>query len=310
MRKSPPQLYLGVDLGGTAMKGAVIGIDGSFLAEQSVRTPVERGRTGILAALKVLIADLLAQSPGAIEGIGIGSAGRIDAGTGTVLYATDNLPGWTGTAVTAEIAAAFPYPVFTDNDVNVAAIGEGWLGAAEDLTSFAFIALGTGVGGALVADGRLIRGTKGAAGEFGHMLVQPGGIPCNCGQRGCLEQYASGTALNRIARAISPDWDSYIFIEAVRGGNAPAIRAMHEFTRTLAAGLVNVHNLFDPPAILLGGGLIDSRDVWWSPLESALQELTPVEISVRPALLGNRAGILGAARMAMPAYQLNESTGG
>ncbi|MNI30514.1 N-acetyl-D-glucosamine kinase [compost metagenome] len=292
--------YLGIDLGGTAMKGSLVHTDGSIGAMHSMRTPIELGRTGILQALVELIAHMFELSgEWNVTGIGIGSAGRIDTKSGTVLYATDNLPGWTGTEIAKEIEQRFPYPVVVDNDVNVAAVGECWIGAAVEEKSVAFMALGTGVGGALVVDGALIQGHQGGAGDLGHQIINPGGMSCNCGQRGCLEQYASGTALNRESRAIASDWDSRRLVEAYMQGDVRAQEVMKRFTAHLAVGLINVQRMFDPDLIVLGGGLIEARHSWWDSLLLAIAEHTSLNLRIEPALLGNRAGMIGAARLAM-----------
>lgn len=294
------RVYVGVDLGGTGIKGAIVRTDGSMIANHLVRTPIELGRSGILKAVEDIIAFLLEQAGSLdVAAIGIGSAGRIDAKNGTVIYATDNLPGWTGTPIAAYIGERFSLPVVVDNDVNVAAVGENWLGAAQGQRSFAFMALGTGVGGAVISGGSLIQGREGGAAELGHLILRPEGIPCNCGQIGCLEQYASGTALNRFAREIDATWNSRRLMEAFTEGDHRAQKAIEDFAANLAIGLINVQRMFDPDLIVMGGGLIDARHIWWEPLTQALQERTQLKLHLEPAALGNRAGLLGAARLAM-----------
>jgi glucokinase len=300
MHANSGRAYLGIDLGGTGIKGSIVHEDGSFGEPYMLRTPVELGRDGIMNTLENVIDRLLKQADGlSISGIGVGSAGRIDASSGVVIYATDNLPGWTGTPIAQRLGSRFGYPVAVDNDVNAAAVGEGWIGAAKEEDTFAFVALGTGVGGAVVANGALIRGFQGSAGELGHLITVPGGHPCNCGQKGCLEQYVSGTALNRLARALSPDSDSRRLMEAYVEGEVHAQEVIHTFADYLAIGLINVQRMLDPNRIVLGGGLVDARNVWWEPLMLALREQSTIELSIVPARLGNQAGMLGAARLAM-----------
>lgn len=297
--------YLGIDLGGTAIKGSLVHIDGSLVAIHMVRTPIELGRNGIIQALVDLISSLLELSGELnVAGIGIGSAGRIDSMNGSVLYATENLPGWTGTQIAKEIEQRFPYPVVVDNDVNAAAVGESWIGAATEQKSFVLMALGTGVGGAVVVDGALIHGHQGGEGDLGHLIIIPGGAACNCGQKGCLEQYASGTALNRHAREIASDWDSRRLVEASMLGDAQARKVIDRFVANLAVGLINVQRMLDPDLIVLGGGLIEARNSWWDALLQAVTEHTNLKLRLQPALLGNRAGIIGAARLAMLADKM------
>lgn len=297
-------VYIGIDLGGTGMKGGIVAQDGTLSHVQSVPTPVEEGREGILRNLYALVEALKASADSPVQAVGIGSAGRIDHIKGEVFYATSNLPGWTGTPVAALVQEHCGLPAFIDNDVNVAAVGEAWIGAAASYRSFAFVALGTGVGGAIVSDGVLLHGERGGGGEVGHMILHPGGLPCNCGQAGCLEQYVSGTALNRAARAIDPEWTSRTLIERCAAGDARAVQAIDTFVRNLAAGLVSVRNAVDPKVIVLGGGLIDAKDVWWDRLEQAIREATPKEVPILAAKLGNRAGMVGAAKIAMDRRQL------
>jgi len=292
-------VVIGIDLGGTGIKGGLVSADGALTGVQSVRTPVEEGRDGILNNLYGLVKALQDSADEPVEAVGIGSAGRIDHINGSVFYATDNLPGWTGTPIAALVQEHCGLPAFVDNDVNVAAVGEAWIGAAAQYRNFAFVALGTGVGGAIVSDGQLLHGEFGGAGEVGHLILHPFGLPCNCGQAGCFEQYASGTALNRIAHGINPDWDSRTLVERCAAGDAKAVEAIEGFVRDLAVGLVSIRNAVDPSVIVLGGGLIDAKHVWWDRLLQALKEATPKQLPIAAATLGNRAGMVGAAKIAL-----------
>lgn len=290
-------LTIGIDLGGTEMKGGLVNAEGELMHEHRVRTPVEEGRDGILRELKTLAHVLIAEAPASVASIGIGSAGRVNPLEGSIVYATNNLPGWTGTRVAQEIEDATGLPVFVDNDVNVAAAGEAWMGAAKGYQSFALVALGTGVGGALVYGGQLLHGASGGAGEIGHMILQPGGRPCNCGQHGCLEQYVSGTALQRSAREANSEWTSRKLLELCGEGHDLAVQLVDEFVQHLANGLISLKNLYDPEHIVLGGGVADAWAIWGPRLEQSLSALTPKPIPVSPALLRNKAGIIGAARL-------------
>lgn len=290
------RVSIGIDLGGMEIKGGVVDASGWLLAERRRRTPAKEGREGILAALKSLAAELIAEADGAAVSIGIGSLGRIDANAGIIVNAP-NLPGWTGTEAARELSAAAGLPVYVDNDVNAAAVGEAWVGAAGDSRSFAFVALGTGVGGALVHNGQLLHGATGGAGEVGHMLMVPGGHPCNCGQQGCWEQYVSGTALQRRAREVNPEWNSRRLMELCESGQEAATELVDAFVLNLASGLVSLRNMYDPERIVLGGGVADSRHVWWEKLERTLERLSPKAVPIRPAVLGNKAGMIGAARL-------------
>lgn len=293
---SDGRVSIGIDLGGTEIKGGVVDAAGRLLVERRRRTPAEEGREGLLGALKSLAAELIAEADGAADNVGIGSLGRIDANAGVIVNAP-NLPGWTGTRAARELSEVLGLPVYVDNDVNAAAVGEAWVGAAGASRSFAFVALGTGVGGALVHNGQLLHGATGGAGEVGHMLLVPGGHPCNCGQQGCWEQYVSGTALQRMAREINPEWNSRRLMELCEEGQESASQLVDAFVLNLASGLVSVRNMYDPEQIVLGGGVVDSRRAWWEKLERALERQTPKAVPIRPAALGNKAGMIGAARL-------------
>lgn len=290
--------YIGIDLGGTGIKGAVVDEGGIIHTRYQTPTPVAEGATGILRALKDVITRLVSTG-NSISGIGIGTAGQVNPAEGIVRYATDNLPGWTGMRLAEEVAASFALPVAIENDANAAAFGEGWLGAAVFLNHYAMLTLGTGVGGAIVHGGELISGRQGAAGEFGHMVLHPGGFPCSCGQRGCMEHSLSGTALNRLAADAYPGWDGRQLIAAFAAGNERAAVAMEVFMNDLSLAVHNIQSLFDPEVIVLGGGVAESYSLWWETWMNKLTAASALAITVVPAKLGNEAGIIGAARMIM-----------
>jgi len=301
-------VYIGIDLGGTEMKGGLVDLGGILLCERRTATPVKEGRLGIMRELKAAIEALIGEAGGRpVLGIGIGSAGRIDPRTGKVIYASDNLPGWSGTEIAREMEEAFGLPVFADNDVNAAALGEAWIGAARGCDTFALIALGTGVGGAVVSEGRLLHGIGGGAAEFGHFILYPGGHACNCCQRGCLEQYASGTALNRIAASIDPAWTSRILMARCMEKDPRAVEAVDAFVLDLAYGILTIKNMADPEVIVIGGGLAASADIWWDKLEANLKKLSSAPVKLARAEAGNYAGIIGAA--SMPLINDNKRTG-
>jgi glucokinase len=289
---------IGIDVGGTRIKAALVNGNGEIKAENSVQTPNEQGGYQILSHIVELVHKLQQVSSETIEAIGIGAAGRIDSATGTVLRATGNLPGWAGKHIKAELEQALSMPVFVDNDVNAAALGEGWLGAGQGIRHYALIALGTGVGGALVHDGSIITGPQGGAGEIGHMILHPAGHRCNCGQSGCLEQYTSGTALGRFARNINRDWDSRMLMERLELGDPRAVDIIGQFVADLSFGLVSLYNLYDPELIIIGGGVAESSHLWWNRLLENLHRNCPQPVSIVPAKLGNRAGMLGSAHLA------------
>lgn len=290
---------IGIDIGGTQVKGIVCDELGQVAAEAKYATEAAKGREAILASLKLTADDLIGRFPQAAA-IGIGTAGRVNTDTGVVVYATDNLPGWQGMDLSAWGRETFALPTFADNDGNTALLGEAWIGAASGLSDVAMLTLGTGVGGAIMVNGRMVRGANCSAGEWGHVVLVPDGRECNCGRRGCLEQYASGTALVRDTSAAA----GYAFVDgreavgALQAGDGAVRRAFEAYADWLAVMIGNIGNSLDPQAIVLGGGVADSGDAWWPLLQEALRRRGLGDADVRRAALGNRAGSFGAARLA------------
>ncbi|AIQ27884.1 hypothetical protein P40081_06570 [Paenibacillus sp. FSL P4-0081] len=290
--------YIGADIGGTGIKAAVVDGQGEIVARRSTATPVNEGAAGILAALKKIIAELVCCGYG-LGGIGIGTAGRVEPAEGVVLYATENLPGWTGMRLAEAVEEEFPLPVSVGNDANAAALGEGWRGAAAGLEHYVMLTLGTGVGGAVIHNAEAISGRQGGAGEIGHMVLHPGGIPCSCGQRGCAEHYLSGKALSRLAAEAAEGWDGRRLLAEFAAGSATAAAPMKRYMHDLSLAVHNIQSFMDPEAIILGGGVAESHALWWDAWMSGLAAVSPLSIKVLPAELGNDAGMIGAARMIM-----------
>lgn len=292
--------WIGLDIGGTEIKGALVDADGNMTEPLAVKTPALEGRNQIMKAVSDLIELLVQQADGSeISGIGIGTAGRVDRSTGSIVYATDNMPGWTGTEIKKEIESQFPYRVSVENDVNAAAWGEAWLGAGKDVHSFMLVALGTGIGGAFVYEGNVLPGLRGGFAEVGHLIVDKDGIACTCGQYGCWETKCSGTALSRIAKSVNPEWSSRYLVQAYEEGNKEATDAMNIYLSDLARGLISVQQGYDPEVIILGGGVSDGYSGWSKDLNEKLKEMCVLPVHLAKAELGNRAGIMGAVKWAM-----------
>ncbi|WP_165822375.1 ROK family protein [Paenibacillus montanisoli] len=289
---------IGIDLGGTKIKAGIMDEQGNLLRKLDMRTPIELGRAGILAALEQLIQSLRNETGARIEAVGIGSAGQIDRCRGTVTFATELLPGWTGTNIKELLQQACGIPVFVENDAKTAALGERWLGAVRDLAHYMFLTLGTGIGGAMIHEGKLLTTPSGGAGNVGHMVLHAQGFSCNCGGRGCFEQYASGTALDASANRIDPRWDSRVLMEKLSVKDERAEHVILRFADDLSAGLVSLHNIYEPQVFVLGGGVMDSYPLWKPYLESSIRKRTRHPIIIVPASLGNDAGMIGAARLA------------
>lgn len=292
---------IGLDIGGTSVKGAIVGRDGTIFETAICLTRPEAGRELLLQRMEVLMYKLLSGQPdGTIHAIGIASAGRVNFGNGEVVYATENLPGWQGVQLKQWAESVFGLPTIVDNDANAALLGEIWLGSGSPQEELVMLTLGTGVGGAYSLHGRPVRGKRWYGGEWGHSILVPGGMPCNCGKKGCAEQYISGMALHRRGREsadkIYPS--AHDLIKGAEAGEEEALRVLKGFVSDLAVVIVNIGITLDPDAVIVGGGLIDSSDVWWPLLERQMGQWDAT-LEIRRAALGNRAGYLGAANLAL-----------
>jgi glucokinase len=310
-------LTLGVDIGGTKVLGGVVDEDGRVLAQARRETPAEDTSRTLDRIIEV-ITELSAVHE--IDAIGIGAAGWIDAKRSTVLFAP-NLA-WRNEPLREEVARHVSVPVVVENDANVAAWAEFQFGAAADANeSMVMFTIGTGIGGALIIGGELVRGAYGIAGELGHTTAVPDGHPCGCGKLGCIEQYASGKALVRFARANAekdPEQATGLLAlaggdparitgpmvtAAARTGDPASLSAFTEVGYWLGMGLADLVQIIDPQVLVVGGGVIDAGDLLLTPTREAyLDQLAqrgrlPVG-EVRGALLGNAAGVVGAADLA------------
>lgn len=311
--------YIGIDLGGTFIKGGIVDSEGTILASDKIPTEAEGG-SAVVSANIARLANILLESCGMslsdTEGVGIGCPGMIDSKTGNVIY-SNNL-GWNDFNIANEVSALLGnLPVKVANDANVAALGEVKFGAAKDYNSAVMITLGTGVGGGVVIDGILMEGNKGAGAELGHMVIVRDGEACSCGRRGCMEAYCSATALIRdtkramLAHKNSKMWEIGSIDEVC--GKTPfdfadsdvyAKEVVENYISYLACGLVNYANIFRPEAILLGGGVCAQGDVLIRPLQKQFDseiyagEKGP-KVPILIAKLENSAGLLGAAALLM-----------
>ncbi|GIP28916.1 sugar kinase [Paenibacillus sp. J23TS9] len=288
---------IGIDIGGTSIKGMVVDSSGQLLDQGKVATEAKEGKERILGNMKLLVNDLLANHQD-IQGIGIGTAGRVNVQTGEIVFATDNLPGWQGSNIKKDMEASYHLPVFVDNDANTALVGEAWLGAGMHVKDLSMLTLGTGVGGANMIGGELYRGAHWNGGEWGHTILVPGGRPCNCGLCGCIEQYLSGTALVKLAgEAAGRSYNNGVeVLDDHLKGQPRVTEVLRQFTAHLAVVIHNIHVGLNPQAILIGGGLIDSKPIWWPLLLEAMEGMR-LNVDVRPAELSNEAGAIGAAKL-------------
>ncbi len=309
-------LSIGIDVGGTKIAGGVVDEAGTILAEARVESPAD-DTSRIEQTIVSLVQDLRAQHT--VDTVGVGMAGYIDSGRSVVMF-TPNLA-LRDVPLRADLEATLGLPVVVENDANAAAWGEFAFGAGTDVDDLLLLTVGTGVGGGIVIDGQLLRGAFGVAAEVGHLRMVPGGHPCGCGNRGCFEQYASGSALVRNARqrAVGGSPESRPLVERAGGDPAaitgPMVTAvagegdpfcvdlLAELGRWLGEGIAALATVLDPAVTVIGGGVSQAGDLLVAPARAAfLGEVIapghrPVQ-EIRTARLGNRAGIIGAADLA------------
>ena len=310
-------LTIGVDIGGTKVAGGVVDPDGEVLAQTRHETPADDVAKTRDVIVEVVL-ELAATHP--VTAVGIGAAGWIDAQRSTVLFAPNIA--WRNEPLRDYVSAAVNLPVTVENDANVAAWAEFRYGAGRAATdSMVMFTVGTGIGGGIVLGGELVRGSHGIAAELGHTLAVPDGHRCGCGRLGCIEQYASGNALVRFARAgARQEPDRATTLLTLAGGDAEAItgpmvtsaarsgdpiscEAFAQIGRWLGIGLADLAQILDPEVMVIGGGVIEAGDLLLGPanrayLEALAQRVRIPVAEVRPAELGNTAGVVGAADLA------------
>jgi glucokinase len=304
---------IGIDVGGTTTKGGIV-VRGRREIVDRVERPTEpmAGTKGILAVAE----ELLERSSRVdVKCIGVGAAGFIHAPTGSVTFAPNVV--YDDPQIAQAVYTRIQLPVVVDNDANAAAWGERAFGSAQGCDDMVLLTLGTGIGSGIVAGGRLVRGHTGAGAEFGHVVVDPDGPQCRCGLRGCLEQFASGEAIEREAKkAVAHRADSSIVafagsVDAIEGEHVAraaaerdrlALDILRTAGRYLGIGLSNLVNIFDPQAIVLGGSVVRAGEAYLGPARDQLFAMTtaqrrrPMRLDVTS--LGNDAGIIGAAALA------------
>jgi len=300
----PDRTFIGIDLGGTSTKFGLVNNRGDLLFHSATPTPWKEGRDSLLSHLKQVVSECLEEArPRAIrpEAIGLATAGWVDPEKGLVVYATENLPGWTGANPASYLHEAFDLPVATENDANAMAVAEKHFGAAKAASDFVCITLGTGVGGGCYIGGRLNRGSHFFANALGHIRIEAGGLPCTCGLSGCLEAYTNSSALLRYAGAgkfASADQ----VIAAANSGDCVAQGAIRTLAGYLAAGCASIVSLVDPEMLILGGGLAQDNPVLLKAFTDELAKRVLMwpqrKLRVQASALGYWAGVLGAAAIA------------
>ncbi len=310
---------IGIDLGGTNIKAGLVDEDHRIIRESSVPTRVERGAGPIMEEMAELVRGLIrdgVQADDQVDGVGIGSPGTIDAKEGVVVYS--NNFNWENVPLARTLSDEWKLPVSVSNDANCAALGEMKAGAARFYRNCVLLTLGTGIGGGVVIDGKIFEGAHAGGTELGHTSLIAGGEPCTCGRRGCLEAYASATALIRdTRRAAQKDLASAIWklcggelkkisgktaFDAAQAGDACAQNVVERYIGYLGEGLVNMINVFRPDIVLLSGGVCGQREHLTAPLQAYVERYCfagkkSFIPKIAIAELENTAGIIGAAAL-------------
>ena len=310
-------IAIGIDIGGMSIKGAAVDSNGRVYEKFSM--PFVKGEPGeeTIRKLAEIVKEYIAANKleKKIAGIGIGSPGTLDIEKGIVNYA-NNL-GWNELPVAELMNRILPYPICLTNDANAAALGEAKFGAGKAYETVIMLTLGTGVGGGIIFNGKLYEGNEGKGGELGHSVIVVDGEPCSCGRKGCLEAYASATALIRETKKamrlnkrslmwkISPEIElvgGKVPFEAAAKGDKSAKEVLNNYIMYLGEGILNYCNIFRPNVVVLSGGIANAGAALFDPLNKYIQERnygyksTP-EVKVVPAELGYDSGKIGAAAL-------------
>ena len=285
---------LGIDLGGTAIKLGRFTSEGDCIASLSVPTPQPSKPEAVVGAIAQAVKEIDPQTESLA--IGLGSPGPVDA-SGRIAKVAINLAGWKNVPLSDLLEPQIHRPVVVANDANCAGMGEVWLGAGKGFRNFILLTLGTGVGGAVILDGKLFTGSNGAAGELGLVTINLYGPECNSGNRGSLEQYLAVGAIRR-----QTGFEPQKLGQMAAAGNRQALEFWETYGHYLGAGLASSIYILGPEAIAIGGGISASAEYFlpatWQEIERRVLPESRVGLQLLPAKLGNQAGIVGAAKLA------------
>ena len=294
------KIYLGIDIGGTAVKLGLVDDTGTVLDRAERSVSFDDYRTPILDTVQAAAADFTAGRRDTLAGIGVSATGQIDSRKGIVAGTCGSLPGWVGAPIKDRLEADYHLPVTVANDANCMCLGEVWVGAARGCTDVIGITIGTGIGGGILTGGRLLEGARGLGGEMGHYRTHAlDGVPCTCGARGCWERYASTTALVRAAQAMDPELrDGRAIFAAARAGRCDVLDLLDRWMDEIAQGLAGMVHIFNPQRILVGGGVSAQKTLLIEPLEHKVKAVVMPAfaegLTLQAAALQNDAGLVGA----------------
>lgn len=309
------EYLIGIDLGGTKIAGAITDLKGNIIKESIIKTMAEYGDRSVVLRIINLIEDLIINSGKALEDIkavGIGSPGPLDP-EGGIIITTPNLP-FKNFDIVTPIKEKFKVPVFLDNDANIAAIGEYILGAGKGTKNMVYVTISTGIGGGAIINGKVYRGNTFNALEIGHMTLLPDGPKCNCGNYGCFEALASGTAISRRAKeAVESGRDtsllnydeitSYEVFKEAEKGDSVARHVIDSSLEYIGIGISNIITSFDPEVIVIGGGVMKAGQIILDRIKEVVEQRCFKNMAsackIVPSHLGEKAGVIGAIALAM-----------
>lgn len=287
---------LAIDIGGTSIKMCISDEKGNTSEYNEFDSEADKGGPHLVDNI---IRNIMEDYTG-FDAIGISTASQVNSEEGSIIYANENFPNYTGMNLKSIFEAKFGIPVKVENDVNAAALGEKNFGAGKNFNEFLCLTYGTGIGGAIVMDSTVYKGLNGGAGEFGHMILHPGGEKCNCGCVGCYEMYGSTTALVKKAMHLDNKYtNGRKIFEGLEQGDVLLEKVLNDWVLEVAYGLVSLTHIFNPPAIIVGGGVMEQEKLV-SLVTSKAKELMMKsfsDVEILRASLGNKAGLLGAASL-------------
>jgi glucokinase len=301
---------ISIDLGGTYIKYALIRNDGSTIIDSKILTEAEKGREHVIGLLKQIISEVKLISDAknySIAGVGLGTPGIID--NGLILGGAENLPEWDSLPLAGILNKIIDVPVLIENDANLMGLGEYTFGLENPESDIIFITVGTGIGGAMILNGKLYGGYRNRGAELGHIRLSNNGEKCSCGTHGCFEAHASVTALirdykyllTRANKKIPPQVDGKYIVNRYLNNEKEAGEAFNIHFDYMAAGLASLVNIFSPQRIVIGGGISEAEDFYINEIEKRTKALamkeTQVFTRISKAKLGNKAGTLGAAAL-------------
>lgn len=301
---------IGIDLGGTNIKAALVSEKGEIIKVIAQPTEAQSGAVKVIENIKKVIADIIryAERGFIIIGIGVGTPGFVND-YGVIIGGANNIPGWNGTDIKTLLEKEFGLMTKIENDVTALTLGEALFGSGSGYKNIICLALGTGLGGGIIIDGKLYRGSQGCAGEFGHIVVQPDGFDCTCGRKGCLEAYASAIGIDNIANQMMKKNESIkikdtrpiTIYSLAKQGNRIAKKIVQEVGNYLGIGIGSLVNIFDPDVVIIGGGISKSGKILFDSIYPSLYKhclkFYEGKIKLLPTKFQDYSGVVGAASL-------------